>query len=299
MEKKKFVWLCVLCLLIVFVLANAGFVYGAGDNAEKQAEKNFVDKFKELVEAMRGGTLTSEQVKNLTRDELEQALDKGLINEAQRKELIDEMVLYQYLKNKVLDYSDKGRAYFKSQLGWVRVGERGTKWPFLRSIHFEYLPFIILLYLFLVAFYPFSIQVYIKGKNSGNKVSFMDMFKPEIERVSAYEYWRKAGATSSFDAFWYALEKYFFSLSNLIIYTLAMVVLFILYGIPILNTFLKIITLEIIGVHFIWRALIIGVVISFFPVFLASWVEREKKRKVDKEKLLEQYIVEKAKIEVS
>lgn len=328
--------MCVLCLLVVLVLANAGFASGEENKNTGTNQVNNINNVEDLEKVASSGALKKDdpsilnklkefaQKGGLSREKLESFFDKGLINEAQRKELIDEMGLYQYLKNKALDYSDKGRDYLKSQLGWVRVGERGTKWPMLSWQYWwesgkpkEYLLFGFLLSLSLVLFYPFSAQVYAENidneRTKGEKVYFMDMFNPEIDKMSAYEYYKKE-KNNAFSAYKSALIYYLFPFFDNFIdaeksvpHTFIVICIFlaitfgypVLMGIPILNTFLKIITLEIIGLHFIWRALIISVVISFFPVFLANWVEREKKRKVYKEKLLEQYIVEKAKIEVS
>ena len=59
----------------------------------------------------------------------------------------------------------------------------------------------------------------------------------------------------------------------------------ILGGIPFFNRVLQIITLEILGLHIIWRSLIIGSVLYFGPIYAKRYFKYKRRNRLYKQKL--------------
>jgi len=69
-----------------------------------------------------------------------------------------------------------------------------------------------------------------------------------------------------------------------------------LTGIPLLNRFLQIITLDLLGIHIIWRSLIIATALYFGPIYIKKFYGYQKRTKIYKDELEKAAAIELVKV---
>lgn len=225
--------------------------------------------------------------KNLTIPLIDLAIAKNVINATERKFYEEDKGLYGIIKLNAKYYLGVSNNFVTDKFDWalgfseLQEDDLETKSLFLFSANYwakygwQYLliGFAVVFWMFL--FYPFA-----------TLVDYRD------QKVSLYQTISFFGQFGFFNTMWVS-KSYFFTFKKIIIFPFPKnwrlyipPVYAVLMGFPILNRLLQIVTLEFLGVHWIWRTLIIAVLISFAPFYLKKYGEY-KRRKFEFKKALE------------
>lgn len=256
--------------------------------------------------------------KAITSEQLDYAVEKGIITEHQKKEYTGEgKGLFFYLQGVFTDLWEKSGMktvynYLSLKTQWI-LGARnaeGVSTTFLIIKDFNLRTLII--YALISAFLSSIILAILKEDHkyfwgiSGGFLGFFTGIFVYLFVASGYllgegmkylffmiaiVFWtliffiikNDEGYEGTFDRivenFLNFMQFYFFLGVSLIF------IFLILFGIPIINRFLQIITLEILGVHWFWRSLIIATAIYFAKPLIKSYARNWKRRKAYEEQL--------------
>jgi hypothetical protein len=238
--------------------------------------------------------------KKLNETLIDLAIKQEVINKTEKNFYMNDLGLYSWTKLKTKYYWGTASVYLTNHFDWLlgfseyRKGDDlETKsltifsWYYWKTYGWQYcltaLPFVFWMFLF----YPFTKTF---KRNDGSIITIYELnyvtgFLQTIYDISKHYFFKfKKIRIIPFPTNWILYTP--------LIYAIAM-------GIPILNRTLQIITLEFLGVHWLWRSLILATMISFGPFFLKKYGEYRKRMKLEKDALEEQAAIEAMKIRIN
>lgn len=260
-DKIYFLFLGIVFLLLaIIIFANSatgetnssGWTY-KGQSLEGILKNNsWLKEEKQL--AIEKAILDGKIPKDELNKSLTEAVSLGIINEEQKKSYLEDKGLLGNLNLWAGHYYSVFKGFVGDSI-WNLI---------LVKLTWEHIIFILAVSFWYALFLPFSIYTEFKG-----------------ERVNFYELYKKAYPTFSF---FYRLKKIYKELLSENYYKIIILFLgyLILLVIPITGRIVQLITLEFLGAHWFWRALMVAGVISFVSVFfelIKGYISRTREYK--------------------